>query len=445
MAIVILSGVLPALLGTVLPIAQGVAAPSDEQLAVRLAEAVDLESPDARRRAARALAQIEGVDLERWLGLCRAFAPRANEAPAVGVSQHQVPLWIDGEQQRCELFVYTPRSLEAERRAPVLVLLHGTGGSGGRAHQGWHAVAERFGVVLLAPTEPGKNEGFRGDDAERGAVLAAVRWLRRRVDVDEDAVFLSGNSRGGHLTWDLGARFHDRWAGLLPRFGGPRFELRGRQNNFRYLEQLVPVPLWAVQGPAQHGLGWSVQEAVRRLRDWGSTRARQEYDLPAPLERDGSGRSWQALLESRRAADGDRQILRAARKDGGRRGCLEITGVKRKVREVFEPRIDPADARRLDAAGLRRLVIDQSLARTARLAAVWTDEGLELQSAEVRKARVHVTAKRAEAAGSSLRIVLDGRRKKVPLKPSVRVLLEDFVERFDRQFLPVAVCDLSMR
>ena len=436
-------------LGSLLLVSPGIPAGQDSdraQLHRQLAEAVDLPNARARRSAARELAKQEDVPLQAWLEACATFTPRTGGLPE-GVSAHTVELQFAQQTAPCDVHVYVPPGLEEELAVPLLVLLHGTGGSGDSAHQGWHPVADHLGMVLLAPTEPGQNAGFRGDDAERGAVLAALRWLRRRIDIDEDAIFLSGNSRGGHLTWDLGLRRADIWSGILPRFGGPRFELRGRQNNFRYLEHLLGTSVWAVQAPAPEGVGWNVQEAIQRLRVFGAQDCRQEQDLPQPLDPDGAGRSWSEFAQHRREADAPRQILRAARADAGRLGWLEITAVSRTVREVFDPVISQEQFRSFDAAGLRQQVINQALARTARLEGSWNEQTgvLALTSTEVRKARVYLSAPRAQALVAEPNIRVNGKTRRVRVKPNARVLLETFVELFDRRYLPVAAIELSIR
>ena len=54
----------------------------------------------------------------------------------------------------------------------------------------------------------------------------ALRWARRTANIDEDAIFLGGASRGGHLTWDVALRWPDVYAGLVPCIGGPRRRCR---------------------------------------------------------------------------------------------------------------------------------------------------------------------------------------------------------------------------
>jgi predicted peptidase len=52
-------------------------------------------------------------------------------------------------------------------------------------------------MLVLAPTEFGSNPGYGFTARERAAHLAALRWARRTFNVDENAIFVGGWSRGG--------------------------------------------------------------------------------------------------------------------------------------------------------------------------------------------------------------------------------------------------------
>jgi len=425
---------------------QGVEAPSAD-LRDALAAAVDAPTAEARRAAALELAARRDVTLEAWLGACRALEPLADALPE-GVSVHRPDLEVAGASVECELHVRRPRELAAGP-APLIVALHGAGGSGARAVGRHDAVADEAGAWVLAPTEPGENNGFRGDPAEREAVLAAIRWLRRRADIDEDAIFLEGYSRGGHLTWDLGARRPDRFAGLVTGKGAPRFELRGGQNNFRYLEGLARTPIWAVESPVDpSGLGWSLGEAIRRLEAFGATDARMLEALPRAMRGRGDAPGWLDLLASRRAPDSGRQVVCVTSEGDGRIGAVEVTGLGRGVEVEFDPVLPKKEYEAMSPDELRRWLIDEAIDRTARAEVRWTDDGaLEVEAERVSELRVYVTAERAATLGDRVPARVNRRRARLRLRlrQDAEVLLLDFVERFDRRFLPVAALDVRVR
>ena len=410
-----------------------------------LAEAVDAPTAEARRAAALELAARRDVPLGVWVEACRTLPPLADALPE-GVSVHRPRLEVDGALVACALHVRRPREL-SPGPAPLIVALHGAGGSGERAIGRHDAVADAAGAWVLAPTEPGENDGFRGDAAEREAVLAAIRWLRRRADIDEDAVFLEGYSRGGHLTWDLGARRPDRFAGLVTGKGAPRFELRGGQNNFRFLEGLARTPIWAIESPVDpSGLGWSLGEAIARLEAFGAEGARMLEARPSAMRGRGDAPGWLDLLDARREADPDRQVICVTSANAGRVGALEITRLGRGVEVEFDPVLPKKEYEAMSPEELRRWLIDEAIARTARAEARWTDDGaLEVEAERTAELLVYVTAERAAVLEERVPARVNRRRARLRLRPDAEVLLTDFVERIDRRFLPVATLAIRPR
>lgn len=378
----------------------GGAAP--EALAAQLAALVDLPTQRERATAVRALVKAEAATLEQWREACHALGPLANEEhDAPGVHSVTVQLHdVAGDSLSGDIVVSVPRAYRRGTPAPLLVALHGTGGAGAHMVGMWQPLCEEHDVLLVCPTEPGPNEGFAATELERDAVFAALRWARRHYDVDEDAVFLTGFSRGGHMTWDLGLRYPDRWAALAPMVGGPRFELARGAANMRYLENVLHVPLFDLQGARdQEGLVWSVLEAFRRLEQLRAPRAKlfEFPDLGHSV--DMNAVDWSAFFALRRDSTPSALVRRFAREGQGRAAWLEA---------LYEA---PGKFR-VEADGvtkLRLLLTREQLGPQSKGGA--THEVVVRQGSKVQKLRA-----RCEVA----------------------VLLEDFAERFDRRCLPCA-------
>src|SRR5262245_36402768 len=162
--------------------------------AADLRAAVLLPAPEERRAAAEALAARADVPLERWLELCRGFGAFAPQ-PA-GVLETRVPPRTPAGPEATELFLYVPPGYAPQKPAPRLLQMHYTGGSGRGQHEPWRAVADALGMLVLAPSEPGANEGYTFTERERQATLSALRWARLCCNVDENRIFASGISRG---------------------------------------------------------------------------------------------------------------------------------------------------------------------------------------------------------------------------------------------------------
>ncbi|MHB8465944.1 MAG: alpha/beta hydrolase [Acidimicrobiales bacterium] len=100
--------------------------------------------------------------------------------------------------------VYVPDT--AVEGAPVMVFLHGAGGTGRREMRVWLAAADRYGVVVVAPDSQGPSwdvihGGFGPDIAFLDAALAAVA---DRYPVNMASMALGGVSDGASYALSVG-------------------------------------------------------------------------------------------------------------------------------------------------------------------------------------------------------------------------------------------------
>jgi dienelactone hydrolase len=411
---------------------------SASDLGDELARVVDLPSPAARAAAVHELAQRRDADVPAWLAAMETFG--RFDALVPGVSTERVELWIGGEaSERTDLELYVPKAYDAARPAPLLVFLHGAGGSGAGLTSTWRPIAEALGLLVLAPSEAGSNAGYDYTDRERNSVLSAIRWARRRCNVDELRIFLAGASRGGHLAWDLALRHPHRFAALAPMTGGPRVELAGGRNNFRYLENLLELPIRDLQGAQDDPLLLAnLRAAFARLARWKARDA--ELVLFPDLGHDFRMEAvdWRAFLGSARRESEPRRVLRSAARAGeGRAAWLEVLELERGVEEVFVPKLPKAtyDAlsaqERVEAVGK---LVDE---RTGRVEAELAGPGkVKGKASRVTALRVLFTEAMLGDAREA-KVEIGALRGRASAKPSAEVLLCEFVERFDRTFLPV--------
>ncbi|WP_327053497.1 prolyl oligopeptidase family serine peptidase [Halomicrococcus gelatinilyticus] len=80
------------------------------------------------------------------------------------------------------------------------------------------ANVQREDAYVVAPGARGP-VNYDHEDLGRLDDLEAIRVAKERFDVDEDAVYLTGHSMGGHGTWHVGLTNPDRFAGLAPSAG----------------------------------------------------------------------------------------------------------------------------------------------------------------------------------------------------------------------------------
>lgn len=116
--------------------------------------------------------------------------------------------------------LYVPRGYDSSRTWPLIVFLHGSGESGsdgvrpiiqgiGSAIQ-WNS--ERWPAIAVFPQKPTSISEWEQHEA---AVMEILQTVRRAYRVDDDRIYLTGLSQGGHGAWVLGARHRDTWAALV--------------------------------------------------------------------------------------------------------------------------------------------------------------------------------------------------------------------------------------
>ena len=119
----------------------------------------------------------------------------------------------------CRLFV--PKGLDAKTPVPIVVGLHGMGGSENLFVEGYGAgcvakACEKRGWLMLSPRS---GLGFLGSPPP---VAAIVEKLAERYPIDRNRVFLIGHSMGAAQAVDLAQKTPGKFAGLAVLGGGGR-------------------------------------------------------------------------------------------------------------------------------------------------------------------------------------------------------------------------------
>lgn len=394
------------------------------------------DRPAARERAAAALVQKLGGDAQQWTAACAAAPEFAPMEP--GPTRQAVPLRVLDAVEDTEVFLYVPQGYDPGRKAPLLLWGHGAGGTGAREYLQWQAVADRIGMFVLAITEFGKAPGWGFTPRERAAQLAALRWAKRTVNVDDDAVFVGGCSRGGHMTWDLMLRHPDLFAGALPCIGGPRMQL-GAQNNLRYLENVAQLPIRDLQGSQDDRLLLTnLRLAFARLQKLGAKDAvlREFPDMGHAF--DLAAVDWNEFFTRRRVPVPERVVRVAAERGETRAAWVRITSFTAEVQAEAAPQVDARQWQGLDESAQRALLLDRLVPCTARLAVRdrgqgrFTAEGRGVQSFEL------LLTDGQLGADGAIEIVWQGRAVKKKVKRDPTLVVQDFAERLDRSAFVVA-------
>ena len=152
--------------------------------------------------------------------------------------------------------VRTPQRFDPTRPTPLVIVLHGFGGSGDLilAHSGFDAKADAEGFLVVAPDGTGDPAGWRTvfsldftDDV--GFIGAIIDSVARRYPVDPRRIYVVGYSNGGRLTHHVAADLSSRIAAAAVVAGliGARTE-RGQVN--RIEPPRAPLPMLIIHGDA---------------------------------------------------------------------------------------------------------------------------------------------------------------------------------------------------
>lgn len=228
-------------------------------------------------------------------------------------------------------------------------------------------------LLLVLSVEPcSAQEGLQGelarlvdlvDPGERRAAvsqlaLSALRYARRRFNVDENRIYCTGVSCGGHMVWDLALRHPDRFAAIVPMIGGPRILRANGQNNLRYLENIAHLSILDFQGSKDDKyLVANVRLAFQQLVALGSDHANL-VEFPELGHAFDMGKvDWAEFFGARRRDSvPDRVVRMAAEPEESCSFWVELTEVDTSRVKVVPKIPTSAQFETLDEMGQRRYV-----------------------------------------------------------------------------------------
>jgi poly(3-hydroxybutyrate) depolymerase len=411
-----------------------------------LAAAVDLPTHQLRAAAAVELAK-RSVPLAQWLEAATSLPLRksASERFDDDTVRYVAELAVMGSSSKGEILVRTPPG-EHEGRWPVLFCWHPAGGRGADSLRMWATLADRYGLLLVAPTEayePYRKQGwsYHPDGYER--VQEALRFVRRHYDVDEDRIMLAGLRGGGHMAWDVGIRFADQFAAILPANGSTRLGTPFRDSNMAYLESIANVSVRSMHwGQLEDAQVNNVNRSIEVLRQFGAKNANHLEHVSQLDALNPSLPGWGAFFASKRTVPKllvkfpDRAWT-PHRREFGRHHWLDALEYDRRVRVPFPPKVSAAKWRKLDEPG-RLAYLDQYLRdMLPRIEASMTAPGLfAVKDRHITSFRLLLSQ---DMIGKQQTVVVRWRGRTIRQRatPSAEIFLREFVERFDRTFLPV--------
>lgn len=191
--------------------------------------------------------------------------PSAGEIYAANSFEH--------ENQTLPYRFLEPANIEAGRKYPLVLFLHGAGERGNdNQKQMVHGLKEfikpgnrtRFPCFIVAPQCPADRRWVevdwtltKHDMPEKMSIPLGLTWellqqVTKDYPIDESRIYITGLSMGGYGTWDLIQRKPGYFAAAVPVCGGA---------DEKYAKRLIKLPIWAFHGDKDN-----VVQTVRSTR-----------------------------------------------------------------------------------------------------------------------------------------------------------------------------------
>ena len=135
-------------------------------------------------------------------------------------------VYVDAQKQERKYVLFVPYKLDATKRPPLLLFLHGAGERGdngidqimvGLGPAIWKQKSS-FPFVTIFP-QCRTNSNWQVDTADTQAALAMLRQVEQEFKTDPDRVYITGLSMGGSGSWSIAAKHPDLAAAIVPMCG----------------------------------------------------------------------------------------------------------------------------------------------------------------------------------------------------------------------------------
>jgi len=273
---------------------------------------------DRMRNVNRGRLELRTFDPEKDLAAAAAVAASAKSGKdpfAARTGDFKRHYLLDAAHEIVPYRMYVPTAYNGSKAYPLIVALHGLGGTEDSFFDGYNKVlpplAESHGYIVAAPlgyrvdgsygwglgTPPPDPATKRTQELSEQDVMQVLERVRRQYKIDENRIYLMGHSMGGIGTWKIAPKYPDVWAAIAPISGN------GAPDT---LEKIRNVPEIIVHGDNDPTVNVSGSRTmVARLKELG---VEHKYiEVPGGLHSDVVAPNIAAIIEF---FDGHRKIAK---------------------------------------------------------------------------------------------------------------------------------------
>ena len=189
----------------------------------------------------------------------KASMPNMGSANEYGVKERCERYTMKNQGLEREYYLYRPEGLKAG--APLVVVLHGYGGSALKGKKAMMDVADRNGFAVCYPQgikdpkgKPGWNvrypsqKGMKTDDVK--FLIALSKELQKKFDLSPKNTFLTGMSNGGDIIYLIAMRAPKAFKAMAS-IAGLQFNWMETEYSYKH-----PLPFMEVHGTQDHTSEW---------------------------------------------------------------------------------------------------------------------------------------------------------------------------------------------
>ncbi|MCG6959868.1 prolyl oligopeptidase family serine peptidase [bacterium BMS3Abin03] len=203
---------------------------------------------------------------------------------------------VDNTPQFCR--AYLPLNYNPKQKWALVVMLHGYNGDNPIYVNWWsidqrhNDVVDKYPIIYMEPHGRGNTSYLGIGDND---ILKCIELAKQEFNIDEDRVYLKGESMGGGGTWNVGTRHPELFAAIAPVYGGWDYhvglnedeiaKLSGRalfnveaSSSLSHADALLNTPVFVTHGDIDKSVDVNNSRyLVKTLQRWGYDIRYHEY------------------------------------------------------------------------------------------------------------------------------------------------------------------------